>query len=159
MTEETVGMKLAEAGDGPKVLQLLKQLSQESQTALFTGLADMDEQQASQNLGAWSQRNYGLILLAELGTTPLGIVTITPQAGKKGSGELGVAVLKQYWHQGIGSMLVDEACYWFQHFSSLTTLNLEVVNDNQAALAIYQHCGFKVVEQNEQTSWMTMKKR
>lgn len=52
MTEETVGMKLAEAGDGPKVLQLLKQLSQESQTALFTGLADMDEQQASQNLGA-----------------------------------------------------------------------------------------------------------
>lgn len=154
MSEETVGLKLADGQDGPRVLTLLKQLSRESKTALFSGLADLDQESASRDLAAWAQRDDGLILLAVAGDQPLGIVTITPQDKSASQGELGLAVLKDYWGNGIGSMLADEAVYWFRNFSSLQALVLEVFKDNQAALAIYHHYGFQTVSQNDQTQVM-----
>lgn len=145
MTEDTVTMRVADRSDGAAVLALLHQLQAESGTALFTGLSQLDTQQAEDDLAAWAQRDDGLVLLAVLGNQPLGILTITPQPGKPGTGELGVAVLKDYWHNGIGSMLVDEACYWFQNFSSLDHLCLEVFDRNRRAVAIYRRYGFQEV--------------
>lgn len=135
MTEDTVSMRVADQADGAAVLALLRQLHAESGTALFTGLGQLDAQKAGDDL----------VLLAVLGERPLGIVTVTPRPGHPGTGELGVAVLKDYWHNGIGRMLVDEACYWFQEFSSLGQLYLEVFDQNQRAVAIYQGCGFQIV--------------
>lgn len=145
MTEDTVSMRVADQADGAAVLALLRQLHAESGTALFTGLGQLDAQKAGDDLAAWAKRDDGLVLLAVLGERPLGIVTVTPRPGHPGTGELGVAVLKDYWHNGIGRMLVDEACYWFQEFSSLGQLYLEVFDQNQRAVAIYQGCGFQIV--------------
>lgn len=75
-------------------------------------------------------------------------MTINPVNDNANAGELGVAVLKQYWSQGIGTMLVSEAIYWYQEFSSLDHLVLDVFSDNERAIALYRKLGFV------QTNWI-----
>lgn len=67
------------------------------------------------------------------------------------TGELGVVVRKKYWRNGIGRLLVDEAEYWFNTYSSLENLVLTVFEDNIPAIKLYQQLHFvatgKTVEQ------------
>lgn len=140
MSDEIVSMKTATAADGEMVLQLLKQLQLESNVVLIAHLDHMSVQQASADLDQLSDRDDSIVLLAMYGQQAIGILTVTPDDDQQG--ELGVAVLKDYWHNGIGTMLVDEAVYWLNHYSSLNALKLDVFNDNDRARAIYKRLGF-----------------
>lgn len=143
MSDEIVSMKTASVDDGPAVLDLLKQLQTESNVVLIAHLQSMTKEKARADLDQLSDRDDAIVLLAMVGQLPVGILTVTPAAD--GQGELGVAVLKDYWHNGIGTMLVDEAVYWLNHFSSLPSIKLDVFADNERAYAIYQRLGFKEV--------------
>lgn len=140
MSDEIVSMKTATAADGEMVLHLLKQLQLESNVVLIAHLDQMNVQQASTDLDQLSDRDDSIVLLAMYGQQAIGILTVTPDDDQQG--ELGVAVLKDYWHNGIGTMLVDEAVYWLNHYSSLNALKLDVFNDNDRARAIYKRLGF-----------------
>lgn len=83
-----------------------------------------------------------MILLAQYRNHPIGIVTIMELADRPQVGELGVAVLKDFWRNGIGSLLVDEATYWFANYSTLQKLVLDVFDDNVPAIKLYQKYGF-----------------
>ena len=43
------------------------------------------------------------------------------------TGELGVVVRKKYWRNEIGRLLVDEAEYWFNTYSSLGSYSLRII--------------------------------
>ncbi|MBO5569981.1 MAG: GNAT family N-acetyltransferase [Clostridia bacterium] len=56
--------------------------------------------------------------------------------------ELGISVLKSYWNNGIGSMLMQKIIdYAKQH--DIEIINLEVRSDNMSAIHLYEKYGYK----------------
>lgn len=139
---ETVGIKLATPDDAQVILNLLKQLSQESSAILVPHLDTLTIEQEAYSLYDINDSTDSLILLAQYRNHPIGIVTIMELADRPQVGELGVAVLKDFWRNGIGSLLVDEATYWFANYSTLQKLVLDVFDDNVPAIKLYQKYGF-----------------
>lgn len=58
---------------------------------------------------------------------------------------IGIALLKDYWEQGIGSKMFETMINTAQNFGGVTRLNLEVVEGNERAIALYKKFGFEVV--------------
>ncbi|MDD6454154.1 GNAT family N-acetyltransferase [Limosilactobacillus mucosae] len=139
---ETVGIKLATPADAQAVLKLLRQLSLESEAILVPHLDKLTVEQEEYSLCDICESTDSLILLAQYQDQPIGIVTIMGLADQPQVGELGVAVLKDFWQNGIGSLLVDEATYWFENYSTLEKLVLDVFSDNVPAIRLYQKYGF-----------------
>lgn len=55
--------------------------------------------------------------------------------------EFGFAVLKDYWHEGIGRRLTACLLHWAQQ-RGLHKLHLQVAYDNERAIALYRSFGF-----------------
>lgn len=56
--------------------------------------------------------------------------------------ELGLSVLKSEWNKGIGSIMLEKLIE-FSKSSGIEIINLEVRNDNQSAIHLYEKFGFK----------------
>lgn len=143
MSDQEVTVQLPDAGDAKAVLQLLARLKKESDVVLISGLGDIttaDEQEIIQEI---AQRSDCIILTAVLNRQPIGILTVTPLDDSATAGELGVAVLKKFWSQGVGTLLIKEAIYWYQQYSSLEHLVLDVFVENKRAIKLYRKLGFK----------------
>lgn len=139
---DEVTLKVPELTDAAAVLQLLQQINSETSVVMIPNLDQISIADEEVSLEEISERSDCFVLLAIFRQIPVGIVTVTKLDGPDNAGELGVAVLKKYWSQGIGSLLVDEATYWFENFSSLEHLVLDVFSDNQRAIRLYQKFGF-----------------
>lgn len=55
-----------------------------------------------------------------------------------------MSVLKEYWHQGIGSNLVS-AVIGYGVEAEIEIIDLEVVTDNEIAIALYHKFGFEII--------------
>ncbi len=55
--------------------------------------------------------------------------------------EFGISVLKEFWGLGIGTALL-EACIECARLAGYTQLELNVVSDNEPAIAMYKKAGF-----------------
>lgn len=142
MADDQVTIKLATADDAPAVLAFLRQTAQESDAVLIPHLDEVTTDQERHNLATINQFADCVVMLAMLGDQPVGIVTVMVQADRPRAGELGVVVAKQYWHNGIGRLLVKEAEYWLENYSCLERLVLTVFKTNTPAIALYEHCRF-----------------
>ena len=58
---------------------------------------------------------------------------------------LAIALLKDYWGQGIGSKMFETMIKTAEDFGGVTRLFLEVVEGNERALALYRKFGFEIV--------------
>lgn len=139
---EQVMIRLPEAADAAQLLQLMGRLQQQSDT--FT-LADADDpisvEQEGDQIEQIKRSPAHLLLVASFQAQLIGVLSISPT--RQGNvGELGVAVEKTYWHQGIGTALVDEALYWAETASSLAAVGLIVQTRNVAAMKLYTKLGF-----------------
>lgn len=56
--------------------------------------------------------------------------------------ELGITVRKDYWGQGIGSLLMKELIKYAKE-NRIEILNLDVRSDNVNAIHLYEKFGFK----------------
>ena len=56
--------------------------------------------------------------------------------------ELGITVKKNYWGQGIGSLLMQELINYARE-NGIEIINLEVRSDNVNAIHLYKKFGFK----------------
>ena len=61
--------------------------------------------------------------------------------------EFGIGILKEYWGLGIGKALT-QACIGCAEEAGFGQLELAVVADNQAALSLYEKCGFQIYGRN-----------
>lgn len=139
---DEVTIKLAESKDAAAVLQFLQDTAKESNAVLIPHLNEITVEQEARNINLINDFDDCLMLLAMLGDEIVGLVTIMVLEKKPTTGELGVVVRKKYWRNGIGQLLVDEAEYWFKHYSSLDNLVLSVFKDNIAAIKLYEKMGF-----------------
>lgn len=140
---DEVHIKLATADDAAKVLDFLRQAATESDAVLIPHLADVTAEQERRNIEMINSFDDCVIMLAMLGNQPIGIVTVMALEKQPNAGELGVVVAKPYWRNGIGQLLVGEAEYWFQNYSSLQRLVLTVFAENVPAIRLYQKLGFR----------------
>ena len=91
--------------------------------------------------------------VAEVEGKIVGWADITPR--QKGSvrhiGELGMGVATDYWGHGIGKELLENVIKHSWKIG-LTRLELEVISNNHAAIALYEHHGFEH-EGIKQNAW------
>ncbi len=137
-----VKLKLATADDAAAVLRFLRQAATESDAVTIPHLNEVTVDQERQNINLINQFDDCVIMLAMLDGQPIGIVTVMVLEKEPTAGELGVVVAKQYWRNGIGRLLVEEAEYWFENYSTLKSLVLTVFTTNLPAIKLYQRCHF-----------------
>lgn len=87
----------------------------------------------------------GLYLLAECDGAIAGTLVFTRgQQSRIGhSGHFGMSVRKSHWRTGLGSLLVEGLLQWARAVPSLRRIQLEVLTDNDAAIALYRKFGFE----------------
>ncbi|WP_054657730.1 GNAT family N-acetyltransferase [Apilactobacillus ozensis] len=147
-----VSNTLAKPNDAKNLIKLLKQLTKESDTfTVDRSLGQISEQDEARQIMLINQTRNNIILVAKLEDTThdvdelIGVVTIQ-QIDDTKCGELGVAVLKDYWNQGVGSALVEESIDWGCDYSNLENFYLVVKKDNLAAIHLYEKIGFKKIQ-------------
>lgn len=59
-------------------------------------------------------------------------------------GSLGVSVRKSYWNQGIGTKMIERLIA-FAKSASICVIELEVKEDNENAIALYEKMGFEKI--------------
>jgi len=145
MAEEVVDVRPAVPSDAAKLLQLLKHLSHESNT--FTadeGLGAISEREERQQIEQITRTTTNMIFVAVLDQRLIGVGTVQATEGLVVTeGEIGVAVLKEFWGMGLGAALVEELINWAQDFSTLKRLVLTVQLRNVRAICLYEHLGFE----------------
>lgn len=130
--------------DAEKIVKLIQQLEFETDTIQFdAAIHDYSVEQIGKNLDLIKESPTNFLLIAKYGDQPIGIVTLIETPNHEQRAELGVGVLQEYWHNGIATVLVDEAIYWASNFSWLTSIWLDVLESNQYAVHLYKKIGFK----------------
>ncbi|MFC6254424.1 GNAT family N-acetyltransferase [Secundilactobacillus hailunensis] len=142
--EPELTLRKALPTDAQATLKLLKILKTESTTFEDTS-DDVDPATESEQIKQISNSNQQLLLLAILDGNPVGLVTILPTSAN-GTGEIGVAVLKQHWQKGIGRELMLSGLDWAALDSSYEIISLTVQARNQRAVKLYQDIGFQTTQ-------------
>ena len=136
MAEEVVDVRPAEVADAAQLLALLAQLGRESNTfTVDEGIEDLSETDEQAQIERINGTTTNIIFVATLDSRLIGVSTV--------QGEVGVAVLKEFWGMGLGTALIEEVLDWARNYSSLERLVLTVQLRNVRAVKLYQHLGFE----------------
>ena len=85
----------------------------------------------------------GILLVAEVDGRIIAGGGASPEKSKRfvHRREFGIAVLREFWRQGIGRRLTSAVIDWARR-QGLRKLSLSVFHRNHAAIALYKSCGF-----------------
>ncbi|MGX7349586.1 GNAT family N-acetyltransferase [Dolosicoccus paucivorans] len=102
--------------------------------------------QMTQQIDQYSRSLTSIMLVVELQEEIIALGTLATLPGSRQShvAEVGIGVLKDYWGNGIASILLEELLY-FAKETALKVITLEVVQENKRAIALYKKFGFKIV--------------
>lgn len=145
MAEEVVDVRPAEVTDAAQLLALLAQLGRESNTfTVDDGIEELSETDEAEQIERISGTTTNVIFVAVLGDRLIGVSTVQASTDfSAAQGEVGVAVLKEFWGMGLGTALVEEILDWARNYSSLERLVLTVQLRNTRAAKLYQHLRFE----------------
>ena len=145
MAEEVVDVRPAEPADAAQLLALLAQLGRESNTfTVDDGIEDLSEADEQEQIERISGTTTNIIFVATLGSRLIGVSTVQASTDfSAAQGEVGVAVLKEFWGMGLGTALVEDILDWARNYSTLERLVLTVQLRNVRAAKLYQHLGFE----------------
>ncbi len=139
-------IRRAKVSDAANMLKYIKQMLTESNYMTSSpqdAVKTLQEQQKYIKETANSQGN--LFLVSEIEGQLVGMINFK-RGGKertKHSGEFGISVLKDYWGEGIGNLLLDCLLNYAQHQKGIKKINLRVRSDNNRAIGLYIKKGFK----------------
>lgn len=74
-----------------------------------------------------------------------GQVSFNSRIKTKHKASIGIALLKEYWGMGIGSRIFDEIIKTATERDGVELLQLEVIEGNERAIALYKKFGFEIV--------------
>lgn len=132
-----------------ETLALLRQLSAET-PYLLRAPEDWDSMTDEQEAG-FLQANLDnpnvLMLLCEVDGRIVGVCDITFQTLKKlkHRGNLGICIARDYWGLGIGSHMFDAMIAEARSREGVKQVDLEFIEGNARARALYEKKGFRVV--------------
>ena len=153
-TTERVELLFREAKveDASHYQQLMCQLRQETSYLIFDTKNDLNDCSALRELLAqYEQASSSIILVVELAGELIATANLSVRNLLEDLqlGEVGIAVIKEYWGCGIGSALIDSLID-FAEQTSLNILTLEVLASNHRAINLYRKFGFCEIGRSSQ---------
>lgn len=108
--------------------------------------AEISIEEERKQLARLQSSNNHLLLVALHGTEVIATASVSTSTSPKLNhiGEVGVAVSKEYWGLGIGTMLLEEVLYWSEQSSAIKRLELTVQKRNEKAIHLYEKLGFQL---------------
>jgi len=91
---------------------------------------------------AEADNQLSLLGLVEGAVAAVAILSASTRVRIRHSGELAMSVRRQYWGQGIGSLMLDTLIGWARATRIITKINLRVRADNERAIRLYERKGF-----------------
>lgn len=143
---ETI-IRVAKGPDARAILGLFNHVERETPFLSFDAQGQaLSLKQEAQLIEAYDQAPSSIMIVAEVDDQIIGLANVSQLPGSKQGhvAEVGVCVIKEYWHYGIGSILVKESINFAQS-TDLRVLTLEVVRENHRAIQLYERFGFKQV--------------
>lgn len=137
-------IRAGQASDAEQIINLLKRLDKETHFMnREPGEFHFTVEQEIDFLNNTEKSNTSLFLIAERNNKIIGSI------GLEGSSlikychvcSLGMGVLKEYWGKGVGSELLHAAIVWAKE-NQMIRIELNVVETNERAIALYQKYGF-----------------
>jgi ribosomal protein S18 acetylase RimI-like enzyme len=109
------------------------------------GEAYIDETGFKQIINEDSERVHNLFLVAEVNDRIVGFSRCEGNQLMRTSHkvEFGVCVLKEFWGYGIGKKFLEESVQWADA-NGIKKMNLNVLENNDKAIKLYQKYGFEV---------------
>ena len=133
------------SADAQELLLYLKQTHQETDFLLREPeeLEDMTREQEEEFIENMNESDCNLFIVARKDDKIIGNLGFTGSTLKRycHQGEFGMSVLKEYWGQGIGSLLLEALLEWTAD-RDITRISLRVDTDNTKAIGLYQKFGF-----------------
>lgn len=130
--------------DAEAMLEYLKQIGGETDNLTFgaEGVSCTAEDEAAQIERATSSRDEVMFVAKDKGKI-VGDVSLSRLPRRmQHRGDLGIAVVKEYWGRGIGSSLLGKVIE-FAGENAFDVIELQVRSDNAAAIHLYEKFGFQ----------------
>ncbi len=142
----------ATAADAEEMLNYLEQVGGESDFLTFgPGEIKMTLEDERSFLNSISKADNKLFIVAVVADKIIGNLSYTGgmRPRVRHTGEFGVSVLKEYWGQGVGKILIQYLIAWSKASGTVRKINLRVRSDNTAGIYLYEALGF--VEEGRQS--------
>ncbi len=137
--------------DGQAVFENFNQTHEETDYLLsYPDENSFDNEQEANFLKAKAESENEIEILAQLDGKIVGTAGIEAIGNKykvKHRAELGISIAKEYWSMGIGRALIM-ACVECARRADYTQLELDVVSENERAVALYKSVGFQEYGRN-----------
>ncbi|KKK37761.1 GCN5 family acetyltransferase [Mesobacillus campisalis] len=133
-------------GDAENFIHLVKQVETESDYMLLeAGERTTTSEQQQLQLEQIIQQSNSTIFIAEDEEKLLGYIIVIGGTARRNrhSAYLVVGILKEYRGQGLGTSLFEAVNEW-AHEHELSRLELTVVTENEAGIALYKKNGFEI---------------
>lgn len=132
--------------DGPALVELRRTLFRETEYMLWE--ADEFTQSAedeSRRVARLNARANSLVILAEEGSTPIGLLTAVGGEVRRlrHSATLALGVARSHWGQGAATRMLEQVVAW-SGSAGLHRLELTVHTTNLRAIEVYLRAGFRV---------------
>lgn len=141
-------LRSPETDDARRMLYYLRKTSIETDFLVrYPEEITMTEEDEAAFLNRMAESENEFLLSAVLGDEIIGNVSISRIAAQqklRHRASLGIAVRKNYWHQGLGSELVRRAVTQAAA-NGFLQVELGVYENNQAASSLYKRAGFQEV--------------
>lgn len=138
-----ITIERARAEDAAEILMYLKRVGGETDNLTFgaEGLPFSVEEEAEYIAGMEQSRD-SVMLVAKVNGKIVGDASLHRQPRRmQHRGDLGIAVVREYWNQGIGGRLLS-GIIAFAKENAFAVLDLQVRSDNLAAIHLYEKYGF-----------------
>ena len=133
--------------DAEELIKYLKQIGSESDNLTFgeEGIPFTVEQE-SKFLEKMYESTSSVIFVAMDGDTIVGDISFdgSPKERLKHRGTIGLSVVRDCWHKGIGSALMEQALDFAKNVAGAEVVALDVRCDNARAISLYEKFGFKI---------------
>lgn len=145
---KTILLRKAVPEDAEKIVDYLKKVCVETDNLSF-GLADMPITLESEieYLKAIQSSTVSVHFVVLCDDEVIATANISGKSRPRMAhvASLGISVLRDYWHCGVGSLLMKAMIDWAKAGGVIRKINLTVRSDNQTAIALYHKFGFRYV--------------
>jgi RimJ/RimL family protein N-acetyltransferase len=142
-----LSIRRAVEGDASEIVDMYSRMGAETDNLTFSVddfyFNDEQERVFIGNLGSRANCLYLVAFVDNKIVANLSFVT-SPRKKLEHRGNMGIAVLKDYWGIGIGTALMEYFLKWAQSTDKVKKIDLEVVEANTRAINLYLKYGFKI---------------
>lgn len=141
----TFKIELVQKEDAQAMLSYLKEVGSETNFLLFgaegVGLSVEEEMNV---LDSFSKTPYKKMYVVKDDSKIIATahIQLHTKDRTKHKSSIGISVLKAYWNQGVGSMLLKQLIDYAKSTCITKTIYLEVLSHNHKAIRLYEKFGF-----------------